>query len=320
MECKRYLRQSSLRIDFFEVKPTHTHTPSNKGTYDHRLTPQPTSGNGCTEIPDSRSSGRKKPGQPPQYGSSKEQWEAAVRSSAPEVQDQILDWAEGVAETYAGKSYEKNLDDVMLSTRREHLLSTPPRYTTQCVLPLMPRYMMCPNQEHQSPQPTTYIIAVVSRMPPANHLQCCLRGTIMGTWRLVEGLATCVRPLCAITAVSVDMWLNSVVKGVAPSSAITRDHQLLLDKTAGAVAREPERAASRRCRSPRRGGRRGCIARPSSRGNVRHSVRAAAGHHGDEGAMVQALRGRRVRCPRLSGGVAILQERPRAPQRHRCRR
>ncbi|KAH8025735.1 hypothetical protein HPB51_011066 [Rhipicephalus microplus] len=65
--------------------------------------------------------------------------------------------------------------------------------------------MMCPNQEHQSPQPTTYIIAVVSRTPPANHLQWCLRGTIMSTWRLVEGLATCVRPLCAITAVSVDV-------------------------------------------------------------------------------------------------------------------
>ncbi|KAH8029488.1 hypothetical protein HPB51_000715 [Rhipicephalus microplus] len=63
------------------------------------------------------------------------------------------------------------------------------RHTTQCVLPLMPRYMMCPNQEHQSPQPTTYIIAVVSRTPPANHhLQWCLLGTIMGTWRLVEGL------------------------------------------------------------------------------------------------------------------------------------
>ncbi|KAH8009821.1 hypothetical protein HPB51_020169 [Rhipicephalus microplus] len=124
----------------------------------------------------------------------------------------------------------------MLSTRREHLLSTPPRHTTQCVLPLMPRYMMCPNQEHQRPQPTTYIIAVVSRTPPANHLQWCLRGTITGTWRLVEGLATCVRPLCAITAVSVDMWLDSVVKGVAPSNATTRDHRLLLDKTAGAVA------------------------------------------------------------------------------------
>ncbi|KAH8033460.1 hypothetical protein HPB51_013134 [Rhipicephalus microplus] len=134
-----------------------------------------------------------------------------------------------------GKSYAKNLDDVMLSTRREHLLSTPPRHTTQCVLPLMQRYMMCPDQEHQSPQLTTYIIAVVSRTPPANHLQWCLRGTIMGTWRLVEGFATCVRPLCGITVVFVDMWLDSVVKGVAPSNATTRDHHLLLDKTAGAV-------------------------------------------------------------------------------------
>lgn len=34
--------------------------------------------------------------------SSKEQWEAAMCSSAPEVQDQILDWAKRVAETYAG--------------------------------------------------------------------------------------------------------------------------------------------------------------------------------------------------------------------------
>lgn len=32
----------------------------------------------------------------------KEQWEAAVRSSAPEVQDQILDWAKRIADTYAG--------------------------------------------------------------------------------------------------------------------------------------------------------------------------------------------------------------------------
>ncbi|KAH8009741.1 hypothetical protein HPB51_019052 [Rhipicephalus microplus] len=143
---------------------------------------------------------------------------------------------QGMKSISESKSYAKNLDDVMLSTRREHLLSTPPRHTTQCVLPLMPRYMMCPNQEHQRPQPTTYIIAVVSRTPPANRLQWCLRGTIMGTWRLVEGLATCVRPLCAITAVFVDMWLDSVVKGVAPSNATTRNHHLLLDKTAGAVA------------------------------------------------------------------------------------
>ncbi|KAH8037824.1 hypothetical protein HPB51_017324 [Rhipicephalus microplus] len=96
-------------------------------------------------------------------------------------------------------------------------------------------YVMCPNQEHRSFQPTTYVFATVSRMPPANYLEWCLRGAIMGTWRLVESLATCVRPLCAITAVPVIMWLDSAVKGVALSSATTRDHQLLLYKRAGAV-------------------------------------------------------------------------------------
>ncbi|KAH7939608.1 hypothetical protein HPB52_014893 [Rhipicephalus sanguineus] len=43
------------------------------------------------------------------------------------------------------------------------------------------------------------------------------------------------RPLCASTAVSVDMWLDSALKDVAHHSATTRDHRLLLDKTAGVV-------------------------------------------------------------------------------------
>ncbi|KAH8027715.1 hypothetical protein HPB51_007265 [Rhipicephalus microplus] len=68
------------------------------------------------------------------------------------------------------KSYAKNLDDVMLSTRREHLLSTPPRHTTQCVLPLMPRYMMCPNQEHQSPnRQLTSSPWFPERLPPTTY-------------------------------------------------------------------------------------------------------------------------------------------------------
>ncbi|KAH7983543.1 hypothetical protein HPB52_012528 [Rhipicephalus sanguineus] len=59
--------------------------------------------------------------------------------------------------------------------------------------------------------------------------------TYNGTRCLVEGLVTCVRPLCASTAVSVDMWLDSALKDVAHHSATTRDHCLLLDKTAGVV-------------------------------------------------------------------------------------
>ncbi|KAH7951107.1 hypothetical protein HPB52_004738 [Rhipicephalus sanguineus] len=73
----------------------------------------------------------------------------------------------------------------MLSPRQGHVPVMPLCHTTQCVLPFMPRCMTCPNQEHQSYQLTNYIVAVVSRMPPPNHLQWCPRGT--GTRCLVEG-------------------------------------------------------------------------------------------------------------------------------------
>ncbi|KAH7971950.1 hypothetical protein HPB52_004381 [Rhipicephalus sanguineus] len=103
-----------------------------------------------------------------------------------------------------------------------------------CAQPLMARWVMPPNQEHRSNQPTTYIVAVVSRTPSSNHLQYCPRGTITGTRCLVEGSATRVRTLCAFTAVSANTWLDSALTDITHHS-VTTMYRRAVDKTAGAV-------------------------------------------------------------------------------------